>query len=133
MFLIAIIAILVFSLILFVHEFGHFIVAKKSGIFVQEFGFGYMPRFIGIKKYPGRWKFKFFLFKNEPQDEELKYVTIYSLNFVPFGAFVRIFGEEGGEKSAISYNSKPWLTRFLVIFGSTIAHFTAAFVALTVA
>jgi len=133
MFLIVIITILVFSLILFVHEFGHFIVAKKSGIFVQEFGFGYMPRFIGVKKYPGRWRFKFFLFKNEPQDEELKYATIYSLNFIPFGAFVKIFGEEGGEKSIMSYNSKPWFTRFLVIFGSTIAHFAAAFIALTIA
>ncbi|MEK7069693.1 MAG: site-2 protease family protein, partial [Patescibacteria group bacterium] len=55
------------------HEFGHFIVAKKSGVRVDEFGFGFPPNIAKFKK--GE--------------------TTYSLNLIPFGGFVKIHGEEG--------------------------------------
>ena len=64
--------ILILSVLIFVHEFGHFIVAKKSGIKVEEFGFGLPPRIFGKKV--GE--------------------TIYSLNLLPIGGFVRLFGED---------------------------------------
>ncbi|MCA9363787.1 site-2 protease family protein [Candidatus Kaiserbacteria bacterium] len=68
-------AILVFLLILFVlvlvHEWGHFIVAKKSGIRVDEFGIGFPPKLFGVRK--GE--------------------TEYTLNLLPIGGFVRIYGE----------------------------------------
>ncbi len=134
MFLIGIITFLVFSAILIIHELGHFIFAKRAGIFVEEFGLGYAPRVLGIQKYPGIFKFKFFLFNNKPIDEELKFATIYSLNAIPFGAFVKIFGESHQQKeNPLSYISKSWFNRFLVIFGSIIAHFIIAIVALSVA
>ena len=57
-----------------IHEFGHFIIAKKFGVRVDEFGIGYPPRIFGKKI--GE--------------------TIYSVNWLPLGAFVRIYGEEGG-------------------------------------
>ncbi len=69
----AIIFIIVLSILVFVHEFGHFIVAKKAGMKIEEFGFGFPPRMFGIKK--GE--------------------TIYSINWIPFGGFVKIFGEDG--------------------------------------
>lgn len=59
-----------------VHEFGHFVVAKLSGMRVDEFGIGYPPR---------AWGFK----KGE---------TEYTLNWLPFGGFVKIFGEDMEEK-----------------------------------
>ena len=65
--------IIVLAILILSHEFGHFIVAKKSGIRVDEFGFGFPPRL---------FKFK----KGE---------TIYSFNLIPFGGFVKIHGEEG--------------------------------------
>ncbi len=69
-------SILLFIIILVVlilaHEFGHFIVAKKSGIRVDEFGIGFPPKITG-------WK------KGE---------TEYTLNWIPFGGFVKIFGED---------------------------------------
>ena len=69
-------SILVFLLILFVlvlvHEFGHFIVAKKTGMRVDEFGIGFPPKLFGIKK--GE--------------------TEYTLNALPIGGFVKIFGED---------------------------------------
>lgn len=69
-------AILIFLLVLFllvlVHEFGHFWVAKKVGMRVDEFGIGFPPRIAGIKR--GE--------------------TLYSFNMFPIGGFVRIFGED---------------------------------------
>ena len=74
----SIILFLVILLVLvLVHEFGHFIVAKKSGIRVDEFGFGFPPKLWGVKK--GE--------------------TVYSFNALPFGGFVKIFGENPDEDS----------------------------------
>lgn len=61
------------SILVFVHELGHFVVAKKSGIKVEEFGFGIPPRVWGKKI--GE--------------------TIYSINLLPIGGFVKMFGEDG--------------------------------------
>jgi regulator of sigma E protease len=66
-------AIPVFGLLVLVHEFGHFITAKWAGIKVEEFGIGFPPRLFGIKR--GE--------------------TIYSLNWLPIGGFVRMLGENG--------------------------------------
>ena len=66
-----IIFIIVIGVLIFVHEFGHFIFAKRAGMRVDEFGFGFPPRLWGIKK--GE--------------------TIYSINLIPFGGFVKILGE----------------------------------------
>lgn len=76
MLLTIIVFILILGVLIFAHEFGHFILAKRAGIRVDEFGFGFPPRIFGIKK--GE--------------------TIYSLNLIPLGGFVRIFGEEGPER-----------------------------------
>jgi len=72
-----IVFILILGLFIFVHELGHFVFAKRAGIKVEEFGFGFPPRIFGIKK--GE--------------------TIYSLNLLPLGGFVRIFGEDRPKKS----------------------------------
>jgi len=72
----AIIFLIVLSVLIFVHEFGHFIVAKKAGLKVEEFGFGFPPRAFGIKR--GE--------------------TTYSINWIPFGGFVKILGEDGEQK-----------------------------------
>lgn len=67
---------IVLAILVLTHEFGHFIVAKLSGIRVDEFGFGFPPKLFGYKK--GE--------------------TEYTLNLIPFGGFVRIFGEEENEE-----------------------------------
>jgi len=76
-----IIFIFILAILILIHEFGHFIVAKLNGVRVDEFGFGLPPRIFGIKK--GE--------------------TLYSINLIPFGGFVKLFGEEYHE---ISQNSK---------------------------
>ena len=80
---------LVLSLLVFVHEFGHFIVAKLTGIKVEEFGFGYPPRLLTITK---------------------RGDTEYTLNIIPFGGFVRMLGEEDPTHPD-SFAAKGKLTR----------------------
>jgi regulator of sigma E protease len=81
-----IIFLIILAILVLVHEFGHFIVAKKSGIRVDEFGLGFPPRIFG-------WK---------PKNSE----TTYSLNIIPFGGFVKIFGENPDKDSIEGHDSK---------------------------
>lgn len=71
--------IIVLALLVLVHEFGHFIVAKKGGIRVDEFGLGFPPKVWGYR----------------PKGSE----TLYTLNAIPFGGFVKIFGENPDDES----------------------------------
>jgi len=64
--------IIILSLLIMIHEIGHFVVAKKNGVLVEEFGMGIPPRVWGKKI--GE--------------------TIYSINALPFGGFVKLFGED---------------------------------------
>jgi regulator of sigma E protease len=96
--------ILVLALLILTHEFGHFIVAKLSGIRVDEFGLGLPPKVFGIKK--GE--------------------TVYSINALPFGGFVKIFGEDpddentNGPDSARSFVHKPkWIQALVLAAGVT--------------
>ncbi|MBI2108656.1 MAG: RIP metalloprotease RseP [Parcubacteria group bacterium] len=97
-----IIFLIVLAVLILVHEFGHFIVAKKSGIRVDEFGFGFPPKLFGIKK--GE--------------------TEYTVNAIPFGGFVKIFGENPddeslhGSDSARSFINKPkWVQTGVIVAG----------------
>lgn len=101
-----IIFILILSLLILVHELGHFIAAKKNGILVEEFGIGIPPRLFGIKI--GE--------------------TLYSINLLPFGGFNKLYGEEYQEMDnkkkadpklksrAFSYK-KPWQKATVVLAG----------------
>lgn len=97
-----------FSLIvlMIIHEFGHFIIAKKFGIKVEEFGIGYPPRIFG-KKFGE---------------------TLYSINLLPLGAFVRIKGEEGGIENYRSFIGLAMWKRVLIVLGGIIAFWLAAII-----
>ncbi|MCG2694446.1 RIP metalloprotease RseP [Candidatus Parcubacteria bacterium] len=82
---------IVLGLIVFIHEFGHFICAKKLGAKAEEFGLGFPPRMIGVYKKDKKWKV---CFRKTPKADD----TIYSLNWIPLGGFVRIKGEDGSDK-----------------------------------
>lgn len=70
---------IVLGMLVFVHELGHFLAAKKAGVQVDEFGFGYPPRALKI----GR-----------------KWGTLFTLNWIPFGGFVKILGENYEKETA---------------------------------
>lgn len=104
----------IFSLLIFVHEFGHFIMAKRAGIYVQEFGLGLPPRIFG-KKYGE---------------------TIYSLNAIPFGGFVRLLGEDARDSKALknprSFVNKSISARVKVIVAGVSMNFLLAFILLDI-
>jgi regulator of sigma E protease len=93
----------IISLMMFVHELGHFVTARLSGITVQEFGFGLPPRLWGFKRNG----------------------VIYSINWIPFGAFVKMLGEEDPTAPG-SFASKPIGTRAVVLAAGSIMNFLLA-------
>ncbi|MBI5222425.1 MAG: RIP metalloprotease RseP [Candidatus Magasanikbacteria bacterium] len=89
-----VIFILILGLLVLAHEFGHFITARKSGMKVFEFGFGFPPRVLGVYRDQATKKLVWKFWKKK--DEEEIPTTVYSLNLLPLGGFVRIKGEDGG-------------------------------------
>ena len=97
--------ILTLSILVLVHELGHFLMAKKMGVKVEEFGIGLPPKLFGIKK--GE--------------------TLYSVNLLPIGGFVKLFGEEYStplalDKNRTFVNKKPW-QKTLIVLGGVLGNF----------
>jgi regulator of sigma E protease len=69
----------ILSFLIIIHELGHYLFAKFFKVKVEEFGLGYPPLALKLFTYAG---------------------TLFSLNWIPFGGFVRMDGEEGGEEQA---------------------------------
>ncbi len=101
-----IVFIFILSVLVLSHEAGHFLTARFFGIRVDEFGFGLPPRVFGVKRKG----------------------TLYSLNLLPFGGFVKIFGEEGeGSADVTSFSSKPAYQRAIVLVAGVIANLFLAY------
>jgi len=100
----------VLAVVVLVHEWGHFFAARKFGMFVKEFGFGFPPRLWGKKK--GE--------------------TMWSVNAIPLGGFVHIAGEDGetlgqDQKNAIPphrfFSAKPAWQRAIVLAAGVTMNF----------
>ncbi len=100
----AIVAIIVFSMLVFIHELGHFTVAKMVGIKVHEFAIGMGPRLVHTKK--GE--------------------TEYSIRALPLGGYVKMEGEDEKSDDERSFNKKPALARIAVIFAGPFMNFVLA-------
>ncbi len=120
-----IIFLIVLSLLVFVHELGHFVVAKRTGMKVHEFGFGFPPRLIGLQKRKGKWK----VVGRKADSEE----TVYSINAIPLGGFVKIMGEDSeAESSPQSFTKKPFWARFATLIAGVLMNVVLAWVLLSV-
>ncbi|OIP80319.1 MAG: RIP metalloprotease RseP [Parcubacteria group bacterium CG2_30_45_37] len=87
--------IIVLSVLVFAHELGHFLTARRFGVKAEEFGFGFPPRAFGVYKNPeGKWKFVWGGKEVADSPE-----TVYSINWLPLGGFVKIKGENGENES----------------------------------
>ncbi|MEX2514840.1 MAG: M50 family metallopeptidase [Candidatus Paceibacterota bacterium] len=105
----------VLAVLVFVHELGHFSVAKWFGMRVDEFGIGFPPRAAAHK----------------PEGSE----TTYSLNWLPLGGFVKIFGENGAEEDdpdhphfGRSFGDKPWYAQIAVLVAGVAMNMLLAWV-----
>ena len=129
-----------FGAVIIIHEFGHFVVAKMSGIMVEAFSIFMPPTLFGIKKAERGWRIRILpgLFRNEndenqepkKEDEERFGFTIgkkpgageteYRIGLIPFGGFVKMLGQEdvGAVKENTdprSFSNKPALVRAAVL------------------
>ena len=125
MILTIIIFLLVLSLLVFVHEFGHYYTARKLGVKAEEFGLGFPPRIFGFYRDKNR-KWRFIRGNRSLEDlskDEKKAPadTIYSLNWIFFGGFVKIKGENGdGKEDKDSFANKPaWKKALILVAGVT--------------
>lgn len=104
---------LVLSILILVHEFGHYFVARKNNVWVEEFGFGLPPRV---------WS------KKVGQ-------TIWSINLLPFGGFVRLHGEnteEGLLKPTRAFMNKSKKARIAIIVAGVVMNVVLAVVAFAI-
>ena|SRR5690554_6789073 len=88
-----IIAILSLSLILIIHEWGHFLFSRLFGVKVEEFGIGYPPRLFSFKKNG----------------------VVYSVNAIPFGALTQIYEGEKGKNEPESFWSKSTFQKIMIL------------------
>ncbi len=94
-----IIALIIFSVLVLIHEFGHFIVAKKCGVVVNEFSVGMGPRLLSRVAKSG---------------------TRYSIKALPFGGSCAMLGEDEDNAEKGSFNSKPLKNGIVVAENSCI-------------
>lgn len=89
--------VIVLGVLVFFHELGHYWVARRNGIVVEEFGMGYPPRILKLFTYDG---------------------TVFSINLIPFGGFARMKGEDGGDMTPGSFNAATrWARASTLIAG----------------
>lgn len=112
-FFLIVIALLVLSILILVHELGHFLAAKISGVWVEEFGIGLPPRVWGKKIGD----------------------TIYSVNALPFGGFVRLHGETTEDEVKVpekSFLNKSAGARIFIALAGIVMNFVLAILAFTI-
>lgn len=103
----------VLSVLVLVHEFGHFIVAKRSGIRVEKFSFGFGPKLVGITRGG----------------------TEYLISAIPLGGYVKMAGDEPGESltgARWEFLSRSVFTRFSVIVAGPVLNYIMAFIVFSV-
>ncbi|MBI5598134.1 MAG: RIP metalloprotease RseP [Deltaproteobacteria bacterium] len=102
---------IVLGIMILIHEFGHFAVAKLSGVGVERFSLGFGPRLLKVKK--GE--------------------TEYCLSAIPFGGYVKMVGESSGEEvkdedRSRSFSAKPILARVLIVAAGSIMNLVLALI-----
>lgn len=102
--------IIIFGLIIFIHELGHFLTAKMFGVKVHEFALGMGPKLFGKQKGD----------------------TLYSVRLIPMGGYVKMEGEDADSQDPAAFsNKKPW-QRFVILFAGAFMNLVLGLVLLVV-
>lgn len=109
-FIYVLLAILLFGLLVAVHEFGHFITAKLSGVRVNEFAIGMGPAI--VKKKVGE--------------------TVYALRVLPFGGFCAMEGEDSESSDPRAFSSRPVLYRIAIVLAGSVMNLISGFLVLAI-
>lgn len=101
----------ILSVLVLAHELGHFLAAKLSGIKVEEFGLGLPPRLLRLFKIGE---------------------TEYTINWLPIGGFVKLYGEDGEEKGERAFYTQSNLTKAVVLAAGVAMNFVLGFLLMAV-
>lgn len=110
-FLLIVLGILLFISLVVIHEFGHFIAARKSGVEVEEFGIGFPPTAKVLGKKNG---------------------TTYTLNWLPLGGFVRLKGEYDSAKSPGSFGAASLKNKVIIMLAGVFMNLITAIILFTI-
>jgi regulator of sigma E protease len=141
-----------FGAVIMIHEFGHFITAKLSGINVQAFSIGFSPVLAGIRRTEQGWRIRilpqFFQKEGEEDGDGTLAFTVggpqkpgeteYRIGLIPFGGFVKMLGQEDvgsveANTDPRSFANKPLLTRIAVVAAGVIFNALSAIVIFMIA
>ena len=110
--LLLVLGLLLFVGLVIVHEFGHFIAARRGGVGVEEFGIGFPPRAKILAHKKG---------------------TIYSINWLPLGGFVRLKGENDSSREKASYGAANLKTKVKIMLAGVSMNLVTAYILLVIA
>lgn len=108
--LLFIVALILFTGLVLIHEWGHFLAARRNGVDVEEFGLGFPPRAYGRKTKSG---------------------MLLSLNWLPIGGFVKLKGEHDGDRRRGSFGAASLAAKTKIMLAGVLMNLVAAFVLLT--
>lgn len=100
----------VIGLLVFVHELGHFLAAKRAGVLVEEFAFGFRPRLLAKKI--GE--------------------TTYAINLIPLGGYVKLYGEKAEETGDRAFTHKSIAQRLMIMIAGSTMNLLLGWLVLTV-
>lgn len=110
------------------HEFGHFLMARRNGVEVEEFGICFPPRAICWRKVDGKWK-------RIPKKQWEKMPgegLVISLNWLPIGGFCQMKGESAADTAKGSFGAASYWRKTKILFGGVAANWLVSFLILTV-
>lgn len=131
-----IIGLIILMLLVVAHEFGHFIMARKNGVRVLEFGIGFPPRAIAWVRNPnwqkGKKGIKKWIRLPKSEWEKPQKHMIFSLNWLPIGGFCSMDGESDADTRKGTFGAASFWAKTKILFGGVLMNWLVAFVILTV-
>lgn len=107
------VALVFFVILIVVHEYGHFLAAKRNGVEVEEFGIGFPPKVVGKTFGKGIWR------------------SYYTLNLLPLGGFVRLKGEADADKGKGTYGAASFWAKTKIILAGVFMNLIVAWIIFT--
>ncbi len=130
-----IIGLVILMLLVVAHEFGHFMMARRNGVKVNEFGIGFPPRMIAWTKKEveinGEKRLKWIRIPKEEWKDKQDGL-VFSLNWLPIGGFCSMDGESAADKRKGTFGASSFWAKTKILFGGVAMNWLVAFVILTI-
>ncbi len=131
-----IIGLVILMLLVVAHEFGHFIMARRNGVRVLEFGIGFPPRAIAWVRNPswqkGKKGVKKWIRLPKSEWEKPQKHMIFSINWLPIGGFCSMDGESDSDTRKGTFGAASFWQKTKILFGGVLMNWLVAFVVLTI-